>query len=71
MKTTLLLLLALALPLHAQRFTYESFAELSAALDAEGNGRASLVLVDKATGVRQLGLQQARTEPQRPLGMVR
>lgn len=59
MKTTLLLLLALVLPLQAQRFTYESAAELSATLDAEGNGRASLLVVDKATGVRQLGLQQA------------
>ena len=68
MKTTLLpLLLALAVALafarpvqvQAQRFTYESPAELSAALDAEGTGRASLLLVDKATGLRQLGVQQA------------
>ena len=53
------LLAWLPLGLHSEPFTYESAAELSTALDASGDGRADLVVVDKATGVRQLAIQQA------------
>ena len=40
-------------------FTYESSVELSATLDANNDGLVDLVLLDKASGVRQIGLQQA------------
>jgi hypothetical protein len=53
------LLAWLPLGLHSEPFTYESAAELSAALDASGDGLPDLVVVDKATGVRQLAIQQA------------
>lgn len=43
----------------AASFTYESASELCATLDADGDGLADLVMVDKAGGVRQLALQQA------------
>jgi hypothetical protein len=46
------------LGLHSEPFTYESSAELSATLDADGDGLPDLVVVDKASGVRQLGIQQ-------------
>ncbi|HAM74011.1 MAG TPA: hypothetical protein DCM86_20490 [Verrucomicrobiales bacterium] len=42
----------------AVAFTYESEAELTAPLDADGDGRTDLLLLDRASGVRQLGIQQ-------------
>ena len=62
MKSLLILSALLAcLPpgLLAEPFTYESPTELSATLDADGDGLPDLVVVDKASGVRQLAIQQA------------
>ena len=36
----------------------ETDAELAAALDADGDGQLDYLVIDKATGLRQLGLQQ-------------
>ena len=43
----------------AAPFTSETNAELSAPLDADGDGRADLLIVGKSDGIRQLALQQA------------
>ena len=45
--------------LPAAPFTYESPAELSSTLDANGDGKTDLIVVDKLSGVRQLAMQQA------------
>jgi len=42
----------------AAPFVSETSAELAAALDADADGRADFLVVDKASGVRRLGLQQ-------------
>ncbi len=39
-------------------FITETDAELAGALDANGDGQIDYLLIDKATGLRQLGLQQ-------------
>ncbi len=58
-RTILIVLLAwLPLGLRAEPFTYESPAELTTALDANDDGLADLVVVDRASGVRQLAVQQ-------------
>jgi hypothetical protein len=46
-------------PLFAAPFTYESAAELSTTLDANGDSYPDMVVIDKTTGVRQLALQQS------------
>ncbi len=42
----------------AGSLTYDSGVELAASLDANGDGLSDWIIVDKATGVRQLGIQQ-------------
>ncbi|MBI1841070.1 MAG: hypothetical protein HYR88_09495 [Verrucomicrobia bacterium] len=52
--------LLLAAPMaRGAAFTYESDAELTASLDADGDGEWDVIVVDKSSGVRQLGIRQA------------
>lgn len=56
--TTLFTLLAVATSVAAS-FTYETPTELTSFGDFDNNGRRDAVLVDRATGLIRLGLQQA------------
>ena len=56
---TIAVILGPGAPAQAVPFTYESPAELTSVLDADGDGLIDVVIVDKASGVRQLALQQA------------
>ena len=57
--TCLVPVFALLASVRAAPFTSETAAELSAPLDADGDGRLDLIVVGKGDGIRQLAMQQA------------